>query len=298
MPEFASPHSYQQFEQSVKTKARFVPEDATRDFLKTVLETAEHRLKRLRKDEILFRAQRGGASEAIRVPIHVHADGTQECEEVEVENGVPHSAERMIPKAEFVGDGRVNPRGIPCLYLADTCSAVISEMRPWIGLHITIAQFRTVRDCVLVDCSVNTTPSWRSWESINLNLVEETEEQDKEPDAAIKEKGVWGDIGFAFSKPVTHDEPHLDYIPTQILAEAFQHHGYDGIIYKSLLDKDGKNIALFDPKAATLMSRCLYETQAALFQCVKVDPSAGYRERANSTQPRWPESISSRFARS
>jgi len=35
MPEF----SYQQFEQNVKTKSRFVPDDIVRAFLQTVVET-------------------------------------------------------------------------------------------------------------------------------------------------------------------------------------------------------------------------------------------------------------------
>ena len=59
MPEFASVHSYQQFERSVKANARFVHEDATGEFLKAVRETAKQRVRQLPKDEILYRAQRG-----------------------------------------------------------------------------------------------------------------------------------------------------------------------------------------------------------------------------------------------
>jgi hypothetical protein len=168
-------------------------------------------------------------------------------------------------------------------------------MRPWVGEHITIAQFRTLRDCRLVDCSLNTTQSWfQKFERTDLNLViaeaEEPGEEAKEPDASTKEEGVWGDIGFAFSKPVTRDEPHLDYIPTQILAENFRSEGYDGLIYKSLLDAKGKNIALFDPNAATFKSSCLYRTRSAAFEFVRVDVHDGYRARASCS-----ESISSEF---
>lgn len=129
------------------------------------------------------------------------------------EHPVPLSADRMVPKAEYVGDGRVNPRGIPCLYLVTAASAAISEMRPWVGSFVTLAQFKALRDCRLVDCT-HTTPS--------LWLESADPDGASPPDAATKEAGVWGDIGFAFSKPVTHDEPHLDYIPTQILAENFR----------------------------------------------------------------------------
>ena len=90
----------------------------------------------------------------------------------------------MTPKAEYVGDGRVNPRGIACLYLATTPSAAISEMRAWVGSFITMAQFKTVRECLLVDCSRNKTESW-AWEATN------PEDARNEHDAATKESGVW-----------------------------------------------------------------------------------------------------------
>ena len=143
MAEFAFQHSYLQFAESVKTKTRFVHEDAGRDFLETVRQTSRQRLKTLRNDTVLYRAQLGCISSCEKLPF----SGTEE--EVEVETKKPLSPERMIPKAEFVGDGRVNSRGIPCLYLATTASAVISEMRPWVGSYITVARFKTVRDCHL-----------------------------------------------------------------------------------------------------------------------------------------------------
>jgi len=86
---------------------------------------------------------------------------------------------------------------------------------------------------------------------------------------------------------VTRDEPHLDYVPTQIPAEAFRSRGFHGIIYKSLLDKAGKNIALFDPEAALLTTVCLYEARSASLDCGRVEPD---HSRTN-----WPESISSHF---
>jgi hypothetical protein len=107
-----------------------------------------------------------------------------------------------------------------------------------------------------------------------------------EPDAADKEKGVWGDIGFAFSKPVAHDEPHLDYVPTQVPAELFRRHGYHGIVFKSLLDSAGENIALFDPEVAKPISRCLYTIRAASLNSAKVETVEAYSSS-------WRDSVSS-----
>lgn len=305
MPEFDSLHSYQRFEESVKTKARFVREDAVVEFLNTVLGTVAKRLRRLPAGGILFRAQPGSfpTTELVRVPQELQGAGLgeeeePEEEEIEVMAQAPLPPDRMIPKAEYVGDGRVNPRGIPCLYLASSLNAVISEMRPWIGSYITIGKFKTTRECVLVDCSLSTMQS-SLLESVrfNLSLADEARPEESKEPADTREEGVWGDIGFAFSKPVTRDEPHLDYVPTQILAEAFRDAGYDGIIYKSLLDKGGKNVALFDLAAAELTGPCfLYRTRSASFQCDRVDPiHDGYRAQANSGQFSWPVSIRSDF---
>ncbi|MDQ6706725.1 MAG: RES family NAD+ phosphorylase [Acidobacteriota bacterium] len=79
---------------------------------------------------------------------------------------------------------------------------------------------------------------------------------------AGREAGVWGDIAEAFSKPVTLDEPHSDYVPTQILGESFRNCGYDGIVYKSFLNPEGFNVALFDLASADLMNCGLYKTNS------------------------------------
>ena len=87
-----------------------------------------------------------------------------------------------------------------------------------------IAQFKVMRDCRVVDCTGD------KERGMFLAMFEETSELD----VMTKEAGVWGDIAHAFSKPVVLDEPHLDYVPTQVLAEAFHSHGYDGIAHSCL----------------------------------------------------------------
>jgi hypothetical protein len=276
MPEFISLGSYHHW---VKTTPRPVPDTLVGEFLKTVLATAENRLETIPAGRTLFRAQRGSiiATVAQMEADDPHADEADHYE-IEVEREAPLPAERMIPKAEAVCEGRVNRKGFPCIYLASTASAAIAEMRPWVGSHVTLAEFETMRDCRLVDCSLNAMESWRLIDFI----------LQKNPDATIKEDAVWGDIGYAFSKPVTCDDPHLDYIPTQILAEAFRSHGCDGIIYKSLLDMGGRNIALFDVDSAVLTNRCLYRTEAFTVRSARV-------ESYSSLLSPWPKAIESDF---
>lgn len=59
MTEFATVYGYLNFERSVKQKARYIHDEQTRTFLRTVMETSESRRKTLQRDQILWRAQRG-----------------------------------------------------------------------------------------------------------------------------------------------------------------------------------------------------------------------------------------------
>jgi hypothetical protein len=150
--------------------------------------------------------------------------------------------------------------------LATNENTAMAEVRPWIGSKVSLAQFKVIRECRIVDCTMD---KKRSWEFAMIDLT--GEQTYPEPSAADKEAGVWGDIGHAFSRPVSLDEPHIDYIPTQVLSEAFRAHGYDGIMYKSLLDERGKNIALFDLNAAELINCGLQDTVSISFKFEQAD---------------------------
>jgi hypothetical protein len=247
MAEFSFTDSYRRFEQAVTRETRYVYEADVRDFLAAVTETSGTRKDSIEKDSILWRAQRG-------YTWRTENPGTDE--EFEVPDAF--GSERMIPKAEFVSDGRVNPRGIPCLYLASTKEAAMAEVRPWVGSYISLSQFKIMRDVVVVDCTKDKRlfPNWL----LHTNPQEIPAEK--------REQIAWGEIGHAFSRPVTPDEPVTEYVPTQILAEAFRANGFDGIVYRSLLGA-GLNVALFDCSAAELINGGLYETNAVEF---KFDP--------------------------
>jgi hypothetical protein len=147
----------------------------------------------------------------------------------------------MIPDAQFVGDGRVNAKGIVCLYLATKEETAALEVRPLIGSYVSIAQFRIVRNLRIVDCS----------EKLIGNLTRYFK-QDWKPEEI--EQQVWTDINDAFSAPVERSDGGLTYVPTQVIAETLRLQGYDGIAYKSGYGEDGYNVALFDVGAAELRS--------------------------------------------
>nr|WP_255548061.1 RES family NAD+ phosphorylase [Erythrobacter ani] len=151
----------------------------------------------------------------------------------------------MLPDASKVGEGRINPRGIACLYLATKMETAALESRPLIGSYVSIAHFRTERELRIVDCS----------EKLVGNL-ERIFKRTWTPEEI--EKQVWTDINNAFSAPVERSDDVLTYVPTQIIAEAFKAQGFDGVAYKSGYGEDGFNVAVFDVAAAKLTSCGLY----------------------------------------
>jgi RES domain-containing protein len=247
MSEFAHVHAFIEFESRVKYALRFVHDDWVRQFLASVAETSEKRRRTVEKGHTYFRAQRGHCTKKEVVDIR-QLNHLQ----IEVPSPTPFSRDRIVPRPDLVGDGRANPCGIACLYLAEHPDTAMAEVRPFLRSLITLAKFEVVRDLSLVDCGQD---EKRSCEFLIQN----------QPGPLDKEDGVWGDVAHAFSKPVAPDEPKTSYVPTQILAEAFRSNGYDGIIYNSLLHRVGKNIALFDVNLAKPIAVRLCETFAVTF---------------------------------
>lgn len=239
MVKFASWQSYRTFAWSVKRKARYVFEDTVQEFLRTVVATSEGRKRALPSGHVLWRAQHGHKWETIR----------QDENEFKVPGPFPST--RMKPLPYSASEGRINPKGIPCLCLATDKETAMAEVRPWLGSYISVGQFKTLKDLVVVDCSVE-------HDRRSVLFLEEPE-----PDQ--REKAVWGDIDEAFSEPARSGVSTADYAPTQIIAESFRRHGYDGILYKSALGT-GFNVALFDINTADLINCFLYETKKVFFE--------------------------------
>jgi RES domain-containing protein len=230
----ALPCDFLWFDLYTRTHFRYRYSDEINQYIVDAVGSASARAVKWAKGTSLWRAQRG-----CRVCIELSGkrpywkDDTDGC-------GYPakcrpFSVERMKPEPEKAKEGRVNPKGIPCLYLATHKDTAMSEVRPWHEARISLARLELTEDVVLVDCS-----------------------QDCPTVSADREAWNWYYIGEAFSRPVSSTDDVSDYAPTQILAEAFRQHRYGGIIYNSSLNKDGKNVALFDLSHADVKERSLH----------------------------------------
>jgi RES domain-containing protein len=191
-----------------------------RDFLDIVRRIGQSRIEELPIGVVLHRAQR-------------------DCAKKDDGQLAPYSPERMKPCRTSATEGRVNPKGIPCLYLANSPETSMAEMRPWMGAKITVGAFVTNRQLRIMNCTL-----------FSSFLSEQGPESDDfVMDLADQDSRIWHDISYAFSKPVNPESDRTaDYAPTQILAEVFRAMGCHGIKYKSLLggQSNSYSYALFD----------------------------------------------------
>ncbi|MCX5814403.1 MAG: RES family NAD+ phosphorylase [Proteobacteria bacterium] len=223
------------FEEAVKKQNRYFRDVKVDNFLQTVLETSSSRKRKLLKNSNLWRAQISHGS------IPFYQDG-EYIDDVEA----PCLPQRMTPLINEALEGRANPKGIPYLYTATKDKTAMAEVRPRYGSLISLGQFKTKKDMILIDCSV-----YHNKRPICL----------EEPNPDEREQAVWSYIDNAFSQPVTKNDKMADYVPTQIIAELFKCNGFDGIIYKSMLG-EGYNVVLFNVESAKLVYLHLFKVES------------------------------------
>ena len=220
MKEFSRINSFQEFVEKIRFYNRYFYDGASQAFFDALISTRGSRVKKCNSGTFLWRAQIG-----YKIKNEIAKDGIAQ------DLKLPFDFDRMIPRRKQAKAGRANPPGIPHLYLATTKETAMAEVRPWIGSIISVAEFETTKELSIIDCFTD-------------NLAKGYFTNDK-PTAKMKEQKVWADINQAFSKPISVEEQDTDYVPTQIIAEFFRRHGYDGIFYKSMLG-EGLNVVLFN----------------------------------------------------
>jgi RES domain-containing protein len=253
---FGNWRAYSQFSDGVRYKGRFALGPNAQWFLDVFRHQAQARRRKLAAGTTLFRA----------VCHHdevLLSDGTIDIR--------PAIEDRIRPKADKVSDGRVNAKGITCLYLASSIDTAVSEIRPWLGELVSVATFRTNRAYSLVDLSEH-------HGSFGVSRLTFGQLLGEEPISAEQaDECVWTDIDNAFSRPVSNSDTSASYLPTQILAEALKESGYDGVVYKSSFGGEkGYNVALFDGTETTIIKCALHRIKAISVDHVE-DGNAWYR---------------------
>jgi RES domain-containing protein len=233
---FTGPRDFLNFRSEVSYRKRYLHSASGGKFLDAVADTCKARLRNFTGGAEFWRAQAG-------------YDWTSEADGRRISG--PHSETRMRPWQDRAYEGRVNAKGIPCLYLATTREVAMSEVRPWIGSILSVARFILGRDLTVVDCS--------KYHGLNAPASDQSDSEEVT-------ESVWAHIDYAFSRPVTRSDNTAEYAATQILAEVFRTEGYDGVIYKSAFAPTGYNIALFDLNAALQTESYIFEVSTATFE--------------------------------
>lgn len=234
---FNSWQDFHNFEREVKFENRFVHSEAVSEFLSNIKRTLPSRERSVASSAILYRGQIG-------------------YEEFDSEGQSTISgfhASRMKPIPHKGKEGRANPKGISYLYLASEENTALAELRPSLGQYISSAQFQVHRNLRVVDC-YSVTRHYTHLECI-FN-----------PPTSQEEIGnaVWSMINEAFTRPVTNADEASDYVPTQILAEFFKSHGFDGVCFKSSMGI-GYNFILFKLSDAELINCTVMETKSVSY---------------------------------
>jgi hypothetical protein len=216
--------AYQTFADKVVNKSRFVLDEESKKFKAFLQDSARKRKRAVGQDQQLVRARKGHAG---------------------IKNTLfeAHPIKEMLaPPPEKASEGRINPKGIPCFYAADSIETAVSEMRPWIGELISVAFFRPFSTISAIDLTNDIE------NPISLKRC-----MGKQPpiSPAEIETQLWSELNHAFSKPVSNTTEAAEYAPTQIISEWFKFWGYDGVVYKSSIHTDGKNYAFFNTNLFT-----------------------------------------------
>lgn len=143
--------------------------------------------------------------------------------------------------------GRLNPAGVIGFYAAFDLETCVAELRPTVGSVITAAEFAITAPICVLDTTL-------------------FEAKPKAPDLYAKNAqqraAQWQfmqSFMLEIAQPISPGDEHLDYLPTQAVAEYLnKHHRFtfagaertiDAVIYRSAQHPDGKNIVLLGEAA-------------------------------------------------
>lgn len=165
-------------------------------------------------------------------------------EDVETRKAIAQDVPNQLgpPPSRKRRPGRMNPSGVTAFYSAFDMETCIAELRPSIGSVVVGAQF----DIIVPLWVLDTTRFAGTFKEPNLFSRDH-----------IKRTAQWRFMQrfmLEIALPISPNDEHLDYIPTQAVAEyLLNHHEFhlggskhriEAIIYRSAQHPDGKNIVI------------------------------------------------------
>jgi RES domain len=138
------------------------------------------------------------------------------------------------PPLEKSTDGRANPKGISYFYGASDEKTAIAEARPYKTEIVCVAKHKVSTKISLIDLrDPKSTISPFGLDDDSLSLLY------KEHMPFLEH------LSDVLSKPVLPQKKEMEYLPTQYLCELIKNDNFNGIAFKSSLEK-GDNFVIFD----------------------------------------------------
>ena len=137
--------------------------------------------------------------------------------------GLSKEGSYVPPNPDLIRDGRSNPKFIRYLYIAESPTTAVFEVRPLLHDAVNVAGIEVKERLIIANIAVG----------IDIDATK---------DNSVDEWLMYF-IQTAFSSSTNNPD---DYIASQIIAEYIRHLGYDGIRYSSSLHRDGYNLTVFD----------------------------------------------------
>lgn len=237
-------HAWQQMEESLRHEARFLNPKAANlleDVFGSILNDKTYQGASVVEElgtgsayDILYRARVFQTLDAL-------------------ESAFEHPERHFGPPPPGKGTaGRMNAKGVPVFYGATKPEIAISEVRPPVGSHVVVAQFKIVRPLKVLDLRQLGT----------VRLKPESSLFDPETIKQATRRDFLRDLTRQIVTPVVPELEDHRYVVTQAIADFLSTHpklNLDGIIFPSAqlsdeTDQPGSNVILFNKASRVLYS--------------------------------------------
>lgn len=232
-PSFIGLHlSWHDFEQSLKTKARFFSRTAE-DLLARVFGGIDKLRTKDGRDLVVEIGPGTRLEHLYRARVFQADDGLKDA--------LCRPDLRLgSPPAKSARAGRMNAHGISVFYGALTPEVAVAEVRPPVGSRVVVARFEVVRRLRVLD----------------LTALSDAHEEGSVFDPTFKDRLHRADflrsLDTRMARPVMPDDEGIDYLPTQAVADFLATTNdppLDGILFESVQADRGYNVVLFHGSA-------------------------------------------------
>ena len=182
----------------------------------------------------------------------------------------PFPASQMgAPPAHLATAARANSLGIPMFYAAFERDTAVVEAGRFPGTEVSVRRVTPVKRLRMVDLmQLRSVP-----DPIGVTNLE----------SVLWKNGLLNRLNEELSRPIHPDDSAIEYLPTQYLAEAIRDTGFDGILYQSAMQQEGRNAVIFDPDDMRVSEDGaeIVRIRSVSFELVKTEPR---RQRRRTIQ--------------